>query len=148
MRWPGKTVAYFSEIEPNPSTTSVDRCASLARQAGAQTIVGLGGGSSLDVAKVISCLTTNEGSIYDYYAGGAKQFAPRTTRLILIPTTAGTGSEVTNVGVFTDPACRHQNAVCLRAVLGGRGADRSRDDLHAAQGADRLDRHGRFLSRH
>lgn len=68
----GKTVTYFSEIEPNPSTTSVDACAALARQAGAQTIVGLGGGSSLDVAKVVSCLTTNEGSIYDYYAGGTK----------------------------------------------------------------------------
>lgn len=99
----GKTVVYFSQIEPNPSTTSVDACAALARKAGAQTIVGLGGGSSLDVAKVVACLTTNEGSIYDYYAGGTKKFAPRTTRLILIPTTAGTGSEVTNVGVFTDP---------------------------------------------
>lgn len=99
----GRRVCYFSDIEPNPSTLSVDRCAEAARAADAATIVGLGGGSSLDVAKVVSCLVTNPGSIYEYYAGGKKTFAPRTAALVLIPTTAGTGSEVTNVGVFTDP---------------------------------------------
>jgi len=99
----GKTVTYFSEIEPNPSTVSVDKCAEIARAAKTETVIGLGGGSSMDVAKVVSCLVTNPGSIYDYYAGGQNTFSPRTTKLILIPTTAGTGSEVTNVGVFTNP---------------------------------------------
>ncbi len=99
----GKKVAYYSEIEPNPSTTSVDACADAARKASATTIIGLGGGSAMDVAKVAACLTTNEGSIYDYYAGGTKTFGDCDTAVILIPTTAGTGSEVTNVGVYTDP---------------------------------------------
>lgn len=98
----GKTVTYFSDIEPNPSCESVDAAAALAREANADWVIGLGGGSALDVAKIVSCLITNEGSIYDYYAGGTKVLNPRQTALICIPTTAGTGSEVTNVGVYTN----------------------------------------------
>lgn len=98
----GKDVAYFSEIEPNPSCESVDKAAEAARTIKADCVIGLGGGSALDVSKMVSCLVTNVGSIYDYYAGGTKQLQPRTTELICIPTTAGTGSEVTNVGVFTN----------------------------------------------
>lgn len=98
----GKKVAYFSDIEPNPSCECVDEAAALAREVKADCVVGIGGGSSLDVSKIVSCLTTNEGSIYDYYSGGTRTLGKRTTGLILIPTTAGTGSEVTNVGVFTN----------------------------------------------
>lgn len=98
-----KQVTYFYDVEPNPSTLSVDKCTALARDKKVTTVVGVGGGSSLDVAKAVSCLISNPGSIYDYYAGGTKTFETRTVKLILMPTTAGTGSEVTNVGVFTDP---------------------------------------------
>ncbi len=98
----GKKVAYFSDIEPNPSCESVDAAAAVAREHSADCVVGIGGGSSMDVAKIVSCLVTNPGSIYDYYSGGTKKLCPRTTGLICIPTTAGTGSEVTNVGVFTN----------------------------------------------
>lgn len=98
----GCTVAYYSGIEPNPSCESVDEATAVARKLGAQTIVGIGGGSSMDVSKVVACLTNEDGSIYDFYSGGTKKLSPRTTRLICIPTTAGTGSEVTNVGVFTN----------------------------------------------
>ena len=98
----GKHVEYFSKIEPNPSCESVDEAAAQARAMQADCIIGLGGGSSMDVSKIVSCLTTNDGSIYDYYSGGTRQLQGRKTMLILIPTTAGTGSEVTNVGVFTN----------------------------------------------
>ncbi len=99
---PEKKVAFFSEVEPNPSCESVDKAAQMAREMQADCVIGLGGGSAMDVSKIVSCLATNPGSIYDYYAGGSRVLAERTTRLILIPTTAGTGSEVTNVGVFTN----------------------------------------------
>lgn len=98
----GKQVSYFSHIEPNPSCESVDEAAALAREAGADCVIGLGGGSSMDVAKMVACLVSNEGSVYDYYSGGTKELKGRDTMLICIPTTAGTGSEVTNVGVFTN----------------------------------------------
>lgn len=97
-----KTVGYFSEIEPNPSCDTVDRAVSYAREMQADCIVGLGGGSALDVSKIVSCLVDQEGSIYDYYAGGSRKLTKRKAALICIPTTAGTGSEVTNVGVYTD----------------------------------------------
>lgn len=97
-----KEVAYFSDIEPNPSCESVDAAAAAAREHKADCVVGLGGGSSMDVSKIVACLVTNEGSIYDYYSSGNKKLRPRTASLICIPTTAGTGSEVTNVGVFTN----------------------------------------------
>ncbi|HEX3039716.1 MAG TPA: iron-containing alcohol dehydrogenase family protein [Caproiciproducens sp.] len=98
----GKNVAYFSEVEPNPSCESVDKAAETARGIQADCVIGLGGGSAMDVSKIVSCLVTNPGSIYDYYAGGSRVLEPRKAQLILIPTTAGTGSEVTNVGVFTN----------------------------------------------
>ena len=98
----GCQVAYFHDIAPNPSCESVDAATAMARAMGAETVVGIGGGSSMDVSKIVSCLTREEGSIYDYYSGGTRKLSKRTTRLICIPTTAGTGSEVTNVGVFTN----------------------------------------------
>lgn len=98
----GKRVAYFSDIEPNPSCESVDAAAAIAREIHADCVIGLGGGSSLDVSKIVSCLVTNEGSIYDYYSGGTRTLSKRKATLMCIPTTAGTGSEVTNVGVFTN----------------------------------------------
>lgn len=98
----GKNVAYFSDIEPNPSCESVDAAAAAAREIKADCVIGLGGGSSMDVSKIVACLVTNEGSIYDYYSGGTRTLGKRKTTLICIPTTAGTGSEVTNVGVFTN----------------------------------------------
>lgn len=99
-----KDVAYFCDIKPNPSGESVDAAAKIARDHKSDCIAGIGGGSSLDVAKIVACLMTNTGSIYDYYSGGQKKLQKRTTELILIPTTAGTGSEVTNVGVYTNPS--------------------------------------------
>lgn len=98
----GKNIAYFSDVEPNPSCESVDRAAAVAREIKADCVIGLGGGSALDVSKIVSCLVSNEGSIYDYYSGGSRTLSKRQAMLVCIPTTAGTGSEVTNVGVYTN----------------------------------------------
>lgn len=94
-------VSYFSKVEPNPSTDTVNACAAMIREHEAKTVIGIGGGSSMDTAKAAACLASSGGVIGDY-AGKGKSFGKRTVRLILIPTTAGTGSEVTNVGVYTD----------------------------------------------
>ena len=98
----GSSVEYFYEIEPNPSCESVDKAAEKARSINAGCVIGIGGGSALDVSKIVSCLAADGGSIYDYYSGGNRSLSKRKVKLICIPTTAGTGSEVTNVGVFTN----------------------------------------------
>ena len=95
-------VVYFHEIEPNPSCQTVDKAAELARANGVDIVIGLGGGSSMDASKMVAFLGDNEGSNFDYYSTGTKTLMPRKAQLICIPTTSGTGSEVTNIGVYTN----------------------------------------------
>ncbi len=93
----------FSEITPNPTLVSVDRCADLIRKKNYKFVVALGGGSSLDCAKAACSVCKTEDSVVDYYQG-KKKFTGASIPLIAIPTTAGTGSEVTPVAVLSDPA--------------------------------------------
>ena len=88
----------FSEVEPEPSVETTDAAAELAREKSCVLVVGLGGGSSMDVAKAVGVLVTNEGSAARYQGLGLVEKAgvPK----IMIPTTAGTGSEVTFTSVL------------------------------------------------
>ncbi len=88
----------FSEVEPEPSVETTDAAAELAREKSCDLVVGLGGGSSMDVAKAVGVLVTNEGSAARYQGLGLVEKAgvPK----IMIPTTAGTGSEVTFTSVL------------------------------------------------
>ena len=95
-------VVFFHEIEPNPSGQTVDKAAEIARSNQVDVVIGLGGGSAMDASKMVACLIENEGSIFDYYSIGNKVLSPRKAQLICIPTTAGTGSEVTNIGVYNN----------------------------------------------
>jgi len=96
----GLTVVLEDEVKPDPSIQLVDAIAAKARTAGVQGIIGLGGGSSIDSAKVAAALTGNEGSIKDYLGVGIlpKPGLP----IFAIPTTAGTGSEVTYLSILSD----------------------------------------------
>ena len=95
-------ITVFAEIEENPSITTVEKAAALCRRAGAEVMVAIGGGSVLDAAKAVALLQTNEGSIRDYLDGQRKPVR-RGPPLIAVPTTAGTGSEVTPYAVITNP---------------------------------------------
>lgn len=97
-----KEITFFTGIEPDPSTDCVDKAVEAARNANADTIIGIGGGSCLDVAKAVACLKDSSDSIIAYLGAQGKELGERKTQLILVPTTAGTGSEVTNIGVFTN----------------------------------------------
>ena len=94
------SVELFTGVEPDPGTVSVQAALTAARDCAADAIVGLGGGSSLDVAKIVAVLLTNPGPVSDYFGMGLVP-APGLP-LILIPTTAGTGSEATNIAVLSD----------------------------------------------
>lgn len=94
-------VKIFDEVDPNPSDTSVDKAADIARRWGADTVVGFGGGSPMDVAKGAACLATNGGKLSEYRRGGTRIFEKPGIPIVCIPTTAGTGSEVTFAGVYS-----------------------------------------------
>lgn len=96
----GVEYQLFAQVENNPSVQTVYAAADAARTFGADFIVGVGGGSAMDAAKVAALLCTNpqvcEDAIFD-----PDVFTSLPMPLILIGTTAGTGSEVTAVGVLT-----------------------------------------------
>lgn len=88
----------FSDISPNPDVREVNHCSALIREKGIDIIIALGGGSSLDLAKAASIA---QPSIEEYHCG-KKQVPKEHLPVIAVPTTAGTGSEVTCVSVLTD----------------------------------------------
>jgi alcohol dehydrogenase len=97
----GVEAQLFEQVQANPRDTDCIKGAELAREKKIQIIVGLGGGSPMDTAKCIGVLLTHEGTPVDWDAN--KRLLERNiTPLICIPTTSGTGSEVTNWAVITD----------------------------------------------
>ncbi len=104
-------VAYtvYDGVEPEPPARVIDRGAEVFRSEGCELVLGLGGGSSLDVSKGISILAANGGKVLDYV--GIDQVPKKGAAMILMPTTAGTGSEVTRVLVVTDEAQNTKNVV-------------------------------------
>jgi len=99
----------FSDIVPDPAIEVVDDLAEVLRKSGADTVVAVGGGSPIDAAKSICMLQTNEGSVRDYLFGGTKTVTNPSMTLICVPTTAGSGSEMTASAVITD----NQNQIKL-----------------------------------
>ena len=96
----------FDEIEPNPLKFTAERGAAAARKCGADFIVALGGGSVMDASKSIASMATNDGDLWDYVCGGTGKGKPLGNAplpIIAITTTAGTGSEVDEYGVITNP---------------------------------------------
>ena len=92
----GVEIVLFDRVFPNPTDTLVMEASALARREGVDFVTGLGGGSALDVAKAIAMTAVNEGDVWDYVrggTGGGKSPAHPSLPTLLIPTTAGTGSE-------------------------------------------------------
>ena len=99
----GMIVASFGEISPNPDVTEVDACADVIRRENIGFVVALGGGSPMDCAKAAASVALTEDSIRKYHGTGVA-LPEAHLPLIAIPTTAGTGSEVTCVSVLSDHA--------------------------------------------
>ena len=91
----------FSDIPGEPTTTEVEKGLAALEEAKADTVVAIGGGSVIDTAKSVAVLATNGGSIVDYK--GANKIKKAKLPLVVVNTTAGTGSEVTRFAIITDP---------------------------------------------
>ena len=94
-------VTVVDSIEPNPTYSTVDTIATEARRKEIELVIGLGGGSVIDAGKAVAMLLHNKGSILEYE--GKNRFTDGSAPFIAIPTTCGTGSEVTWVSVISHP---------------------------------------------
>ncbi len=108
----GIEVAHYDGVIPNPTVEIISAGAKMARNFGAEVIIGLGGGSSMDSAKAISVEATHEGTSWDYLFYKTPQPDPsKLLPVIAVSTTSGTGSQVTQVAVITNPQVRDKSAL-------------------------------------
>lgn len=100
-------VTILDQVSPNPMTSDIDSMYRQIGQSPFDAVVGIGGGSVLDSAKALAMLMQNGGSLEEYLGNTPNRtIGSKGLPLILIPTTAGTGSEVTKVGVYTSSTGR------------------------------------------
>lgn len=113
----------YDELIPDPTIEVVDEAAEILRKSGADVVLAVGGGSPIDTAKAMCLLQTHEGSIREYLFGGTKTVTKPIMPLICIPTTAGTGSEMTAASVITNNqnqtkvSVTHENLIPKYALI-------------------------------
>lgn len=105
----GVAATVFAEVLADPPEVSVQAAVQAARSAGVDGVVGFGGGSSLDTAKLVALLVRTPQALPDIYGIGLAR-GPRLP-LIQVPTTAGTGSEVTPISILTTPSHEKKGVV-------------------------------------
>jgi alcohol dehydrogenase len=109
-------VHVLKRTTSEPTTDMAEEAAGLVRDNGADLVVGLGGGSVMDVAKMAAALTANPGKVREYFGPG--KVKNKGTKAVMIPTTAGTGSEVTQHAIFLDLENNVKKAVASQAIMG------------------------------
>ncbi len=92
--------ALFDRVESDPRIEIVDQALAQLKMEKCDTVIGLGGGSALDIAKLVAVMAVNPGHISDYF--GIDLLVQPGIPLICVPTTAGTGSEVTPIAILSD----------------------------------------------
>ena len=111
----GSEVEVFLDVEPEPSIDNVNPCLSTAKSNMPDVIVGLGGGSVLDISKAVAMLLKNSGSVEDYLGTGlVKQ---RGIPTVLLPTTSGTGAEITPNALFYIPQLKAKKAIVSEHII-------------------------------
>ncbi len=97
-------IAYtFDKVPPNSTIKTVEKCAGLAKKHKCDMVIAIGGGSVIDTAKVANILVVKGGKVADHMGAYLLESNEELLPTIFIPTTAGTGSEVTKVAVIADP---------------------------------------------
>jgi alcohol dehydrogenase class IV len=111
----GIGVEIFDRVIPDPDVPCFESCLQMAKKGNYDLIVGVGGGSSMDIASITSIMLTNPGTVYDYF--GVNMVKHPGIPTILIPTTAGTGAEVTPNAILTDTREKLKKAVVSPFIL-------------------------------
>ncbi len=115
LREAGVEPVFYPEVEPNPGFDTVDRGAELARREGVDLYVAFGGGSAMDAAKAIDVVATLGGKAADWVY--PRVVSAEVKPIIAVPTTHGTGSEVTKYAVLTDPERMVKTVVVGDAII-------------------------------
>src|SRR3954449_5856746 len=103
------SVTVFSEIKPEPDIPNLEKLLAVAEAAEAQVIVGFGGGSAMDLAKLAAVLPGSGQTLHEVV--GPEKVAGKRAALVQVPTTSGTGSEAGTRSLVTDPATQNKLAV-------------------------------------
>ena len=104
-------VIHFDGVVPSATTDSINQASELVRESKIDVVLGVGGGSSMDTAKSIAVGATHEGDIWDYRLGHKRIQGKNVLPIITVPTTAGTGAEVTSVAVVKNDKDKQKNAI-------------------------------------
>lgn len=137
----GFKVVVFDQVVTNPTEVMALDCANKARAAGVNIVIGFGGGSSMDVAKITAVLLASDQKLKDIY--GQDNITSKRLPLVQIPTTAGPGSEATNISVLTVGAATRMGVVAQqlfadRVLLDGELTIGLARDQTAATGIDAM----------
>lgn len=111
----GVEVFLYDEAEPEPSMDNLEKAVSILRGNHCDFVVGIGGGSAMDVAKASAVLAVNPGEIRDYV--GVDLIPAPGLPCIVLPTTAGTGSEVTKITIFLDKSDGVKKGIVSEHIL-------------------------------
>ena len=111
----GMSYAVFPKAEPEPPVENVEEGANFCRKEKCDVILAVGGGSAMDVGKAIAVLTANSGSLRKYF--GEMEYENEPLPVIAVPTTCGTGSEVTRYAVIIDKEGGTKKTVCSEKII-------------------------------
>lgn len=111
----GRRYGLFDQVKPEPEISIVEDCTRAYREGEHDGLIGLGGGSAIDIAKGVAAFAGHEGPLAELF--GVDMVKRKGPALIAIPTTAGTGSEVTNVAIFSDKEAQLKKGIVSDYLL-------------------------------
>ena len=111
----GRRYGLFDQVKPEPEISIVEDCTRAYREGGHDGLIGVGGGSAIDIAKGVAAFASHEGPLAELF--GVDLVKRKGPPLIAIPTTAGTGSEVTNVAIFSDKEAQLKKGIVSDYLL-------------------------------
>lgn len=111
----GRRYGIFDQVKPEPEISIVEDCTRAYREGEHDGLIGLGGGSAIDIAKGVAAFAGHEGPLAELF--GVDLVKRKGPALIAIPTTAGTGSEVTNVAIFSDKEAQLKKGIVSDYLL-------------------------------
>jgi len=112
---PDDSYAIYDNIPPEPEMSAVQACVDVFKQGNHDSLVAVGGGSAMDTAKCVAVMAEHVGDLESLF--GENMVSQRNVPLIAIPTTAGTGSEVTNIAILSDPEAQIKRGIVSDFLL-------------------------------